>query len=344
VNPLAQFVHRIDPMLTGLGPVQLWYYGLAYCVGFVGVHLWFRWRRSRTGLSLKQAYDLTLLFMLCVLVFGRAFEIVVYEWDYYSAHLAEVLSFWRGGMASHGVLIGSAAGIWLFCRKERLSFLQVADEIVIPGAFFLALGRLGNFVNGQIYGSVTNGWWGVQFPDTDVFRHPVTLYESFKNLTLIPILLTVRWRWPHGKGVLLAHFVFWYGFLRIFTDLVREYPRELLGIGTGQYPNILMAVIGLLLILGRHRASRHLTSAVQVAATAAGARPLLIPPPKADSPGTESLALRRIVFAGLLFLSLTIPSGWTRGVLDELRNDPPAAVKDARIPLCPTWGAGSLDT
>ena len=317
-NCLGHFVHRIDPVLVDLGPIRIWYYGLAYCVGFVGVHVWLRQSRRLFGFTPQHVYDLTLSFTACVLIFGRAFEIIVYEWGYYSEHPRQLLSYWRGGMASHGVLLGGALGTWLFCRLRRRPFLDVMDEIVVPCALFLALGRIGNFINGQIYGSVTDVWCAVRFPGTEDYRHPVTLYESLKNLAIIPILLIVRQRASRPSGLILGHFVLWYGFLRIFADYFRAYGTEFLGIGTGQYFNVLMAMFGLGLILWCRRVARIMNTDRGMGADSVADSRLL----HAVLPDSQHgwLTLRRIIWAALLLLSLTIPSGWTRGVLEDLRE------------------------
>ena len=314
---LGHFVHRIEPLLLELGPVRFWYYGLAYCAGFVGIYLWFRFRRGRLGLNVRQVYDLTLLIAVCVLVCGRAFEIAVYEWDHYAGHPQYLLSFWHGGMASHGVLIGGVAGITLFSLIHRKSVLRIADEVVIPGALFLALGRIGNFVNGQIYGSVTDVWWGVQFPGTEELRHPVTLYEAAKNLALIPILLVVRRRWGTGRGVVMGHFVLWYGLLRILTDCFREYGTEAFGIGTGQYFNVLMALVGGGLVVGFSRRRKPVPRGDRREETAASGLGCEVGP--AGNGERQGLWVRRVLLAVILFVALTIPSGWTVGVLDVLQ-------------------------
>ncbi|UCF34229.1 MAG: prolipoprotein diacylglyceryl transferase [Phycisphaerales bacterium] len=328
MNVLAHFVHCLDPVFVDWGPVQFWYYGLAYAVGFLGVLIWLRARRGRVGMTLEQAYDLTLLLIVCVLLFGRGFSVLVYQWDYYGNHPTEIVSYWRGGMASHGVLIGAAVAIALFCRLQKSTFFQIADELVVPGAFFLALGRIGNFINGLIYGSVTDVWWAVQFPGTNELRHPVTLYEAIKNFALIAILLYVARRHPSGRGMLSAHFVFWYGFLRIFTDLFRDYATTFLGIGPGQYANALMAVIGVGMMWWCRRAptlpattetetNSHITAA-------AGARSV-----RHGKVHVTAAVLRRIALAGLLVFSLTIPSGWSRDALEELREG--ASPRPARL-------------
>ena len=211
--------------------------------------MWFGRQRDKLGWNVEEVCDLSIMSIVCVLVFGRAFEIVIYEWGYYAYHPSEIFSFWHGGMASHGVLLDGVVGVWLFSRWRGKNFVEAMNELTIPAAFFLGLGRVGNFINGQIYGYETDVWWTVKFPDAEGVRHPLVLYESAKNFAIIPILLAVRKTSFAGEGKLMAHFVFWYGFLRLFTDYFRDYGNEFLGIGTGQYFNLFMAALGLALYI-----------------------------------------------------------------------------------------------
>jgi phosphatidylglycerol:prolipoprotein diacylglycerol transferase len=340
--PVAHIVHRIDPLMLDIAGLGFWYYGLAYCLGFLGIYLWFRRPQSALGPSPRDALDLPLLCTLAVLIFGRAFEVIVYEWPYYTQHPSQLLSYWRGGMASHGVLLGGAAATWLFCRLRHQPFLKVADEIVIPAAVFLALGRIGNFINGQIYGSVTDVFWAVQFPGDDQLRHPVTLYESAKNFLVAAILIGLRRRWRPGQGVLLAHFVFWYGGLRVLTDCFREYSTTFWSIGAGQYFNILMTLLGVALILWRHRACRRCQGNLRKN----GCLHDSMPRSQNDAQPARFhhgpyLWIKRGTFVGLLILSLTIPSSWTQGYLDQLRAEQKVASTtclppDTRHSVCPS--------
>jgi phosphatidylglycerol:prolipoprotein diacylglycerol transferase len=291
------YVHDLDPVAFTLLGFPVWYYGLAYAVGFLGLYFWFLANRRRLGLGVSETLELSILWAGCVLLCGRLFDVVFYEWPYYREHLWQVLSVWRGGIASHGVLIGALVGAASFSLLRGRSFLRICDEAVIPAALFLALGRIANFINGMIHGYVTDLPWGVQFPEIEGFRHPVALYEALKNFALIPILFLVRATGPSVKGRLLAHFIFWYGFLRLFTDGFREYGVEWFGIGTGQYFNVGMSLVGLALMfwLPRHFAGLR---ADQVSPPAAPARP-------------SAIWLRAALFAAILVVSLSIPGSWT---------------------------------
>ena len=295
------FVHRLDPVIAEVGGVCLWWYGLSYSLGFLGVHLWFRRARKRLGMTLSEVYGISLFLAVGVLLGGRFVEVAFYEWDYYSHHLLHIPAYWLGGMATHGLLLGGTLGTLLFCWLRRRSFLAMADELVIPGAWIMGVGRIGNFIDGQISGAVTNVWWAVQFPDLAGFRHPVVLYDGLKNLLLIPFLLWMSRRRP-PRGVVFAHFVFWYAFLRLFVDLFREYRVQTFGLGTGQMINISMSILGLVLVVWFYR-QKHRESAAVVHKEA-----------QADSESSVSLWGQRVLFALLLLFCLAIPSDWTQDI------------------------------
>src|SRR5207247_5235958 len=214
--------------------VYLWWYGFSYTAGFTEMFLWLRHLRF---LPIHEIYDLMLCLASCVLAGGRAVEVIFYEWPYYRAHPAQIAAFWLGGMSTHGLLLGAAAGAALFCRIRKHDFLRIADALTIPGALLMGIGRIGNFIDGQIVGSVPSVAWAVKFPDADGFRHPVVLYDGLKNILIVPLLLAIRRRDP-PRGAMVGHFFFWYAFLRIFVDVFREYPTTLFGLATGQGLNI----------------------------------------------------------------------------------------------------------
>ena len=249
---LGPFVHRIDPIVGEIGGVYLWWYGLSFTLVFLGIHLWFRRVRTCLGLSMTEVYDISLSLSIGVLLGGRFVEVVFYEWAYYGDHLWHIAAVWLGGMSTHGLLLGGILGTLFFCWWREKEFLPTTDELVIPAAWVMATGRIGNFIDGQIAGSVTQVWWAVQFPDLEGFRHPVVLYDGMKNLLLIPFLLLIRKHRPL-QGVVFAHFLFWYAFLRLFVDIFREYRVESWGLGTGQAINLVMSITGLALLFWFHR-------------------------------------------------------------------------------------------
>ncbi len=312
------FVHQIDPVIAQVSGVYLWYYGLSYTLGFVAVFAWLSMTRADLRFSSRDVYDATILLMLGVLIGGRLVEVIFYEWDFYGAQPLAIAAYWLGGMSTHGILLGSVIAIFVFCRWRGKSFLDVADALAIPGAFIMGAGRLGNFVDGQIVGAPTDAWWGVLFPDTEGPRHPVVLYDGIKNLLLIPLLLWIRSCNPK-PGIITAHFVFWYGFLRIFVDLFREYRVEMFGLGPGQDFNIAMTLLGLgLYFWARRRETPAKNNADWPVESHVG-------------PGIG----RRFAFVVLLLFPLIIPSDWTQDVPARYAKRHPGMIHSAIYPEIP---------
>jgi phosphatidylglycerol:prolipoprotein diacylglycerol transferase len=320
--PDQGFLHNVNPVLSHVFGINLYYYGLAYAIGFLGIFVWLRMRHKALGWRIRDVYDFSILSSVCVLLFGRLFSVFVYQWDYYSEHTSQIFSYWRGGMATHGVLLGGLISMLVFSRLRGQSFWRLADEIAIPAAFLLAVGRVGNFINGEIIGTATDAWWGVKFPGVEGFRHPVTLYEALKNLTLIPILLLVRRLWPAGRGMMATHFLFWYGFLRILTDLFRDHPEKIFGIGGSQYFNALMAILALALMAALLK--RKPPGPIEEnAAPGTGEDGAAGEIPGAICLGESRVAFwcRRAVFVFIVLFSLGIRSAWTPEELQRRRAD-----------------------
>ena len=293
------FVHQIDPVIGEVASIYLWWYGASYTIGLLGAFFWIKRVRASLDYDLRSVYALTLFLCLGVLLGGRIVEVIFYEWSYYRNHLWHIAAIWIGGMSTHGVLLGAAASVWLFCRSRGKEFLPIADQLAIAGAYIMGMGRLGNFIDGQIAGSITDVCWAVQFPDLEGFRHPVVLYDGLKNLLLVPVLLFISSRRP-PKGVVLGHFILWYGFLRIFVDLFREYRTDLLGLPPGQEFNILMTIVGLALIVWAHKTQ---------------SREQDVGPTRGLSyQDREASWLQRFSLAVLVTIPLIIPSDWTQDV------------------------------
>ena len=332
------FVHNIDPIIAQVGGVYLWWYGASYSFGFIGAFFWLRRVRASLQMTAGDVYTLTIWLALGVLLGGRAVEVFFYEWAFYGEHLAYIPAVWLGGMSTHGILLGAVIATWLYCVRTHRNFLTLGDELAVAGAYIMGLGRLGNFIDGQIAGSVTEVAWAVQFPDLEGFRHPVVLYDGLKNLLLVPglllirrrrhpvvlydglknlllvpVLLLIRRRRP-PRGVVLGHFVLWYGFLRIFIDFFREYRTEFLGLPPGQEFNIFMTVIGVVLIAWAYR--RRDGDEI---------------PPSRASPIWPSWG-QRLVLGILVALPLIIPSDWTQDVPERYGKRHSGLVHSALYP------------
>src|SRR5438093_4140769 len=310
---LGPFVHDIDPVVASVGGIHFWWYGLSYALGFCSAHLFLRRTRDALGLTLREVYDLSVFLAVGVLVGGRSLVVFNNEWAFYRTHLHLVPAIWLGGLATHGLIAGGAAGVWLYCAIHRKAILPVLDALAIPTALILGCGRIGNFIDGQIVGSVTGLPWGVKFPEAAGFRHPVVLYDGVKNF-LLAVLLTRIPRPDAPPGRRAATFMFLYASLRIPIDLLREYPITLWGLPTGQTFNLTMSAAGAALLLRSWLKTRSSTHA-----------------PTVDrSTGASSISYKpRLAFAAILVLAATIPSDATRDIPSRYGRRHPGLVYSA---------------
>jgi phosphatidylglycerol---prolipoprotein diacylglyceryl transferase len=290
------FVHNLDPIIFSIFGVHAWWYGLSFTLGFLNLHLFLRRFKKSIGLSRKEVYDLTLFICIGILIGGRALIVLNNEWSFYRENLLLIPSIWVGGFATHGLILGGAAGVVAFCLINRVPFRPIFDILTISAAIILGFGRIGNFIDGQIHGSVTDVPWGVKFPNVEGFRHPVVLYDGIKNFLLAPLLLWLR-SFDLPPGRIAAVFVIAYAGLRFPIDLFREYPITMWGLPTGQTLNVIMLLLGIgLLLINLYRAPSPCIVRSQ--------------PPDAD----EWLRGRKIALAVCCLIPLVIPSDATRDI------------------------------
>ncbi|MFH1591762.1 MAG: prolipoprotein diacylglyceryl transferase [Candidatus Woesearchaeota archaeon] len=236
----------ISPILLSLGPFQIRYYGLVYVLGFLlALFILFKAKKKgRIDLDKDQIYNLIFYIILGVIIGARAFHIIFWNLSYYISNPIEMLYIWQGGLSFHGGVIGSLIATHLFTRKNKISLMRLADILVIPAIFVLALGRVANFINQEILGTISQVPWCVKFLNSiDPYncRHPVQLYAAAGRLTAFFILL--RFPKPKKDGFIFWNFVFLLGLGRVFLDFIREDIRYL-GLSMGQYLSILMVIIG----------------------------------------------------------------------------------------------------
>lgn len=246
---------QIDPVFFHIGPLQLRWYGLMYILGFVCAYFIAVRLSKRKGydLSTREIEDLLTYCVAGLIIGARLGYCVFYNFSYYISHPLKCLAVWEGGMSFHGGLIGLVLAGWLFARANKKSLLMLADIGALaapPGLFF---GRLGNFINAELYGRVTQVPWGMVFPGAgDLPRHPSQLYEAFSEGLLLFILLYYISRKVDIRGILISSFLIFYGGMRFFLETFREPDPQLgyiLGILTmGQILCSLMITAGLLLL------------------------------------------------------------------------------------------------
>lgn len=264
---IAYWVHTPHPFLIRFGEnFGIRYYGLAYVLGFAAA-AWLLHRYHRAGRSpfgLNAISDLMTYIIAGVLVGGRLGYFLLYQPGTLLADPVALFRVWEGGMASHGGFLGVILALFVFARRQRASFFQVSDLIVSTAPLGLGLGRVANFLNGELWGKAADVPWAVIFQQTgggNVPRHPSQLYEALLEGFLLFALLQWRfWRSAAVKlqpGRLSGEFLLAYAVARVVCEAFREPDASLiLGLSRGMFYSLFMAVGGLAIIVTRRGSER----------------------------------------------------------------------------------------
>jgi phosphatidylglycerol:prolipoprotein diacylglycerol transferase len=239
------FSHTLNPVIFALGAVEIRWYGLMYVLGFVFAYYFIPKISGRFGVDLSRDDVSELLLYLAVgmLVFARLAEVLVYHPSYYFSNPQDIPAVWKGGLSFHGGLLGFIIGGFIYAKKKKISFLVLADVVVLPAVIGLFLGRIGNFINGELAGRITSVPWCVNFRNYEGCRHPSQIYEAFKNLFIFGVL----WHFKDKKpaGFLFFLFLILYSILRaVIEQFFRQPETYILGITTGQFLSIFMFLAG----------------------------------------------------------------------------------------------------
>lgn len=252
---------QIDPIIFSLGPLSVRWYGLMYLVAFLLAN----WLANRaadkpgSGWTRDQVSDLMFYGFLGVVLGGRFGYVLFYKFGDFVADPLYLFRMWEGGMSFHGGVLGVLLVIYLYGKKIGKSFLQVGDFVVPLLPLGLGAGRIGNFINGELWGRTTDVPWAMVFPSGGpVPRHPSQLYEFFlEGIVLFVMLVWYKKRQPPA-GAVGGLFLLGYGVFRFFIEFYREPDAHLgllsLGLSMGQWLCVPMIVAGtLLIVLGHSR-------------------------------------------------------------------------------------------
>jgi phosphatidylglycerol:prolipoprotein diacylglycerol transferase len=269
--PIAYWVHTPHPFLIRFSEnLGIRYYGLGYLLGFVGAY-WLLARYYRAGRSpvkTEAIMDLMMYMVFGVMVGGRLGHFLFYHPEELFNPPWAFLQVWKGGMASHGGFIGVILAAWWFTRSRKLPFLVVTDVIVTTVPVGLGLGRIANFLNGELWGKPTDVPWGVIFEQTGggAFpRHPSQLYEAaLEGLLLFAFMQWRFWRTSAAKaqpGRISGEFLLAYAVARIVCEIFREPDAALiLGLSRGMFYSLFLAAGGLAVVaIAARLASKHKT-------------------------------------------------------------------------------------
>ena len=228
---------NIDPVIFDVGPIRVGWYGLMYVLGFLASYLLVRYQMKKkdVDLSRPEVENLYFYLILGLMIGARLGYVLFYDLKAYLADPFEIIAIWHGGMSFHGGLIGVLLVGILFSWRNRKSFWKIADLVIVTAPIGLGLGRIGNFINGELYGRVTQVPWGMIFPKGGTLpRHPSQLYESALEGGVLFLILWLIKDKKLPTGGLLAIFLFLYGVFRFLVEFFRE-PDAHLGFILGPF-------------------------------------------------------------------------------------------------------------
>lgn len=251
----------IDPVALAIGPLKVHWYGLMYLLAFA-VAWWLGKRRAQkpgSGWSVEQVGDLVFYGALGVVLGGRLGYILFYDLANYIEHPLNMLKVWEGGMSFHGGMLGVGVALALFCRRHGKKFFEVTDFATPLVPIGLGLGRIGNFINGELWGRVTEVPWGMVFRDGGPLpRHPSQLYQAFLEGLVLFTILWIFSRKPRPAMSVVGLFLICYGVFRFSIEFVRE-PDQHLGflawgwLTMGQVLSLPMVVVGIVMMWWAYR-------------------------------------------------------------------------------------------
>jgi phosphatidylglycerol:prolipoprotein diacylglycerol transferase len=252
---------QFDPVAIQLGPLSIHWYGLMYLIGFLSV-LWLgKWRANRypqAGWKASEIDDILFYGALGVIIGGRLGYVVFYQPAYYLSHPVEIAYLWQGGMSFHGGFLGVLVAMVFFARKTGKRWLAVMDFVAPLVPIGLGAGRMGNFINGELWGRTTDVAWGMVFPQIDnLARHPSQLYQFALEGVALFILLWWYSSKPRPVGTISGLFLIGYGTFRFLVEFTRE-PDSFLGLlalnlSMGQWLSLPMIAVGIWMFLHARR-------------------------------------------------------------------------------------------
>lgn len=247
------FEHAINPTILSLGPLEIRWYGLMYVLAFLFIFYYCKRaiQKEKLALTEKQLDDLLGLMVVAMILGARLFYAVFYNPTYFLESPLKLFAVWEGGLSFHGGLLGIILACAWYFRRHKLKFFEIADVMIIPLSLASAFGRIGNFINAELYGTITNLPWAVVFPGVEGARHPTQLYEAAYNIIIFLILLSTRnknWK----QGTRLGLFLILYGIFRFSVEFIKD--LQMYGpLTMGQWLTIPVFLAGIYLVYGKNR-------------------------------------------------------------------------------------------
>ncbi len=218
------YIHNINPVMLEIFSIKLYWYGFMYALSFIIIDYLVitAAKNKKISIQTSQADKFTLIILLFAVLGGRLGYIIFYDLEFYLSNITHIFFIWEGGMSFHGGLVGAIVGALYLSKINNLELLDITDVIALYAPIGLFFGRVGNFINSELYGAKTSGIWGVIFEKVDTYpRHPSMLYEAFLEGIILFIVLSIISHRKNKAGLISGYFLLLYGFFRFTIEFVR---------------------------------------------------------------------------------------------------------------------------
>jgi phosphatidylglycerol:prolipoprotein diacylglycerol transferase len=246
------YEHNLNPIAFNIYNLKIYWYSLSYIFGFLFCFYYSKYliRKRFIDLDILMVDDFITWLIIGVILGGRIGYVLFYNFSFFSENPIEIFKIWRGGMSFHGGLLGVLFTTLLFSLKKEINLIKLLNLVCHCSPVGIFLGRLANFVNGELIGIPTNSTWGVKYTNEEILRHPSQLYEAFFEGFVIFVILNflIRSRFA-SKFHSFSVFLFFYGFFRFFLEFFRMPDNHLgyllFGLSMGQLLSIPMVCFGI---------------------------------------------------------------------------------------------------
>ena len=203
---------------------------------------------KKRNLNKDQVYDFLIYLIPFSILFARLFHVFVYNFSYYTSNPIQIFQIWKGGVSLFGGLFGALIAAIIYSKVKKVPLLNLADVFIIPLSFGIIFGRIGNFINQELYGKITNLPWAMKFDNVEGLRHPTQIYEALGHLIIFLVLIFI-WKKSPRKGVIFYIFLILYSTFRFFMEFLREGDILIFKLTTTQLIIVPIILISFFLLL-----------------------------------------------------------------------------------------------
>jgi phosphatidylglycerol:prolipoprotein diacylglycerol transferase len=251
------YIYNLNPVAFHFFNLEIRYYGMVYAAALLFFYFFLRFISKKKKISNFKEDDVEnflIGLMISTIIGARIFEILFYNPSFYFTYPLEMLKIWHGGLSFNGGILFGTIWIYIYCKVKKISFFKLTDFLVIPLAVFLALGRLANFLNGELRGLPTSAPIGIIYPGETIGRWPTQIFESLKNVIIFVFLYLIWLKKDkifekYSAGILTAFFLILYGTFRFCIEFLKEGDKVIFNLNTSQIFCIISIITGIFIYI-----------------------------------------------------------------------------------------------